>query len=1457
MKRSIFQFYSLLRLSACFFALVCFSSVGYASSEADNVHFCLPFESEGERDSHQYVARKQALNLNVGEPRTVRLIYFLPNDRSFNEEVVQNMKDEIRNIQTFYAEQMRARGYGDKTFRVETDAQGEPMVHRVDGQYPDSHYSDDRFISEKGEIEEIYDLDENIYFIVIDNSRGTPAIGVAGRGGRQGENGGTAMFPSGFSWRTAAHELGHAFGLAHDFNSDAYMMSYGSHRERLSAGSAEYLTVHPYFNSGTPSSTGTGAQGAEPTIELMSSTGYPFGSNRVSVQLKISDTEGLHQVILFVYTPEPHPSAGFREVKTFRGLGGEKDAVVEFDYDGVIPSLGYTSLSDPPTHPIGVMVVDTDGNVSHQFLGLSEISPYHIATLEGHTKMVGSIAFSPDGTIFASGSDDGTIRLWDVATGEYITTLEGHTGEVTSLAFSPDGTTLASFSYDHKVKLWDVSAGENIATFKTVTTVFSFFFLSDGTLLGAGPGDKKIRLWDVATGESITTLEERTNLVFSMASLALSPDGTLLASGSWDDKMVRLWDVVTGEHIATFEGHEQEVTSIAFSPDGTILASGSPDDTVRLWGVSTRTAIGTAKHGSRLDCSGVWSIAFSPDGTILAASVSDKTGTGTRLWNVATRTTIARFQGYGLLRTIAFSPDGARLVTGSWHGEIELWNTSEWVRTLRPQTLEKISGDNQQGKLSAVLANSYVVEVRDQDGNPLQGAQVTFTVAAGDGKLSGRFSVENVTTDANGRAQSTFRLGSNAGTNIVRASIGEMEVIFDATGIETSITPVIGGAYQKWHLPDGATARLGKGRIGDVAFSPDGHRFAVASDIGIWLYDVATSRELALLTGHTRGINAVAFSPNSTKLASGSYDNTVKVWDVSTGENITTLEGHTSWIFSVAFSPDGTTIASGSYDNTVKVWDVSTGENIATLEGHTDNVNTIAFSSDGTLASGSDDLTVKLWDVATQTNIATLEGHWDQISSVVFSPDGTILASGGADNGTLKLWDVATGETIASYRYVVPFFGGDNIHSIVFSPDGATFVVATSNYVKLWDVVTGKNVGIVEGHMGARSIAFSPDGTTLALNSNGDTVKLWEIATQNISILEGHKPRIRAMAFSPNGAILASGSEYMIELWDVATGANIATLEGRLSSLSSVAFSSDGKMLAADSSLGIVLWDVSRRTTIATLDDTRTVQSVAFSPNGTTLASGHFDGIVKLWDVATRTNIATIEEGHKGWVSSVVFSPDGTTLASAGSHKNESIRLWDVAKKENIATLEGHTSGIRSIAFSPDGTLLASGSNDNTIKLWDVATRTDIATFKGSGSSVAFSPDGKMLAADSSSGITLWDIATKTDVVTLEGHNRINSIVFSPDGTTLASGAEDGTALLWDMSGYVTPVVTGVPVVPDKSPTADFDGNGTVGISDFLLFAVQFGLSQGDAGYDARFDLDGDGTIGISDFLIFGNAFGT
>ena len=1569
------------KLTACIFALLCLASVGWASSPPaeHNGHFCqvLDYEDMRARDS-LYAARKQAFN--VSGPRTVRLIYFLPNDRPFRQEVVDSMKTMIRQLQTFFADQMQVHGHGRKTFRFEADAQGNPIVHRVDGLHPESYYYAGGWDDIKRPVYE-----HNFKFTVRDNGKHGLAPGVGGLGGG-GRNSGGVDVPGEFSFYLAAHELGHAFGLWHDWRDQRDIMSYGwadKEQSRLSACAAEFLAVHPYFNPDIPDE-----ETPPPTLELISSLSYPPGSTSVPVQLKVHDPDGLHQVWLEV-------GGG---LKMCQGLNGEQDAIVQFDYDGVIPSIEDphgtgTSLSNPPVHKLYIYAVDTGGNVSSWVDG--DFSLWNtknernvIATLEGHADDVYSVTFSPDGSTLASGSYDDTVKLWDVSTKQNIATLTGHTYRVTSVTFSPDGSTLASGSYDGTVKLWDVATRQNIATLEGHRDwVYSVTFSPDGSTLASGARDKTIRLWDVATRQNIATLEGHTSEVWSVS---FSPDGSTLASGA-RDKTIRLWDVATRQNIATLEGHTYGVTSVTFSPDGSTLASGSTlwEAAVRLWDVATRRNIETFSRGR----SKITSLAFSPDGAILAeGSRSGKI----RLWDMATRRNIETLYGKGEITSLAFSPDGKILASGSRktsndNGQVVLWDMQAILQS-QPQALVKISGDNQQGVSGEALTNPFVVEVRNKNGVGLAGFPVRFTVTAGDGKLSGRFSGENATTDANGRAQSTLTLGDYSGTNTVEAaSVAGLKVAFSAVGVGTP-TPPIGSDYQTWHLPAGAIARLGKGTMREVAFSPDGSLLAVASSFGIWLYDAATSRELALLLGHTSVVNSVSFSPDGSTLASGSDDGTVKLWDVATRRNIATLRGHTSQVFSVSFSPDGSTLASGAYRE-VKLWDVATRRNIATLEGHTSWVGSVSFSPDGnTLASGSN--TVKLWDVATRRNIATLTGHTRAVSSVSFSPDGSTLASGSSDN-TVKLWDVATRRNIATLEG-----HRNNVTSVSFSPDGSTLASGSWDYaVKLWDVATRRNIATLEGRsLGVISVSFSPDGSTLASGSYDGTVKLWDVATTRWNFFTHTGGAVAGkVSFSPDGSTLASGShDNTVKLWDVATRRNIATLTGHTSVVYSVSFSPDGSTLASGSHDNTVkLWDVATRRNIATLTGhTSVVYSVSFSPDGSTLASGSYDNTVKLWDVATRRNIATLE-AHTSSVYSVSFSPDGSTLAS-GSYDN-TVKLWDVATRRNIATLEGHSNSVLSVSFSPDGSTLASGSRDNTVKLWDVATRRNIATLTGHRDgvlSVSFSPDGSILASGADDDtVKLWDVATRRNIATLRGHRGwVRSVSFSPDGSTLASGSNDGTVLLWDMSPYITPLTsfslsldgdgaagdqavttlkvspgpvatiqvfgkgirqaTGISarfeydsaqvayegfdaggllpnaqvlVVPSTNPTAveidlvsfggqatadrgmvgtirfrkmsafsgttlrlvraelgrgtqrervtfanthitlqpaaaaltpDFNGDGRVDSADFVLFTAQYGLRQGDPGYDAWYDLDGDGTIGFGDFLMFGSAFG-
>ena len=372
--------------------------------------------------------------------------------------------------------------------------------------------------------------------------------------------------------------------------------------------------------------------------------------------------------------------------------------------------------------------------------------------------------------------------------------------------------------------------------------------------------------------------------------------------------------------------------------------------------------------------------------------------------------------------------------------------------------------------------------------------------------------------------------------------------------------------YTQFSLPEGAKARLGKGTIREIQYSPDGTRLAVASSIGIWLYDTTTLQvensrngEVALLTGHTGWVLSVAFSPDGNTLASGSHDNTVRLWDARTGTLRHTLTGHTESVLSVAFSPDGNTLASGSHDNIVRLWDAVTGEHKRTLTGHTDKVTSVSFSPDGNkIASGGWDETVRLWDARTGTLIRTLARksvpsvqdaptlgrrshgayYKDFVYSVAFSPDGNSIASGSRD-GTVRLWDAGTGDlihTLTGHTSEVHSISFSEAYSVAFSPDGNTLASGSADEtVQLWDARTGKLIRTLTGHTeGISSVAFSPDGNTIATASADETVRLWDAHTGTLRhTLTGHTDWWSySVTFSPDGNTLASrSSDGTILLW--------------------------------------------------------------------------------------------------------------------------------------------------------------------------------------------------------------------------------------------------------------------------------------------------------------------------------------
>jgi WD40 repeat protein/tRNA A-37 threonylcarbamoyl transferase component Bud32 len=277
--------------------------------------------------------------------------------------------------------------------------------------------------------------------------------------------------------------------------------------------------------------------------------------------------------------------------------------------------------------------------------------------------------------------------------------------------------------------------------------------------------------------------------------------------------------------------------------------------------------------------------------------------------------------------------------------------------------------------------------------------------------------------------------------------------------------------------------------VNQVAFSPDGHLLAVASSLGLHLYNAEKLAKVRFIST-VAWLNSVAFSPDGRLLAFASDDCMVKIWDVTTGQERRTLSGHTARVLSVAFSPDSCLIASASDDCMVKIWDMATGKERRTIRGHTFGMSSVAFSPDGRLlASASADGTVKIWNVVTSQELRALCGHTASVRSVAFSPDSCLIASGSWDN-TVKIWDVERGQeqhTLSGHTH--------ELNSVAFSPDGHLLASASwDGTVKIWDVATGQELHTLTEHAAAvLSVTFSPDGRFLASASRDGTVLLWEV----------------------------------------------------------------------------------------------------------------------------------------------------------------------------------------------------------------------------------------------------------------------------------------------------------------------------------------------------------------------------
>ncbi|MEV4510133.1 pentapeptide repeat-containing protein [Dactylosporangium sp. NPDC049525] len=536
-------------------------------------------------------------------------------------------------------------------------------------------------------------------------------------------------------------------------------------------------------------------------------------------------------------------------------------------------------------------------------------------------------------------------------------------------------------------------------------------------------------------------------------------------------------------------------------------------------------------------------------------------------------------------------------------------------------------------------------------------------------------------------------------------------------------------------------------------------------------------------SGHVSPVNAVAWSPDGTRLASGSGDYSVRVWGAVTGAERLQLVGHTDWVRSVAWSPDGTRLASGGDDGSVRVWDAVTGAERLQLAVHAGSVGAVAWSPDGTGLAAAGDNGVRVWDAVTGAERLQLAGAADSVSAVAWSPDGTGLAAGGY-GGIVRVWDAVTGaERIQLAGHA------DRVRSVAWSRDGIRLATGSADKsVRVWDVVTGAQYLRLAGHVGSVSaVAWSPDETRLASGSDDLSVRVWDLVTgAECFKLTGHAGRVRSVAWSPDGTNLAAGGYGgIVRVWDVVTGAEYLRFAGHAGSVSAVAWSPDGTGLAVGGGDGSVrVWDVAtgaERLRLAV--PASFLSAVAWSPDGTGLAIGG-DSSVQVWDVVTGAERLQLA-GHAGSVSAVAWSPDGTRLATGDANGN--VLVWGVAGNVERRQFPDYDGSVSAVAWSPDGTGLAAGGADGGVLVWDVTTgakRLQLAGHVGFVNAVAWSPDGASLATGSDDlSVRVWDVVTGAEHLRLAGHTGwVRSVAWSPDGSRLAAGSDDGTLRTWNSS---------------------------------------------------------------------------
>lgn len=555
---------------------------------------------------------------------------------------------------------------------------------------------------------------------------------------------------------------------------------------------------------------------------------------------------------------------------------------------------------------------------------------------QAHTDTTSTLAFSPDERLLASGSWDGSLKLWNLERGTLL--WERLTSNINCVAFAPDGSLLANGGDDAGIQIWHVTSETLVQTLADQGgAVHALAWSPDGKLLASSGFDGRICVWEIQKSICLQTLEAHTNWV---TGLAFAPNGSRLASASWD-RTVRLWDMASGQLLQTLTGHTDRVLRVAWSPDGRLVASAGFDKTIRLWNVE-RESYQAVLHGHTAD---VYTITFTPDSGSVLSGGEDGT---VRVWDGESGQCVRIIRGYAVsLYDVDWSPDGTQLVSGGTNTQVTMWDAVG------------------------------------------RGGRMPFKVLRGHSQI-----VHGVTWSPDGQ------LLASGGWDTIRlwdATTGAcLQVLRDPDAADTIFQGVAwspdgrllaSGSYLRGVQVWDATARTRRWvghahatKVRRVAWSPDSTRLASCGDDGsVCLWDASEGTLLVKLQGHSGMVASVAWSPDGTRLASGGAgqwgagSGELFIWDTQGAQRLEALSGHAGIVFAVAWSKRGDLLVSGGSDGILRWWDVQRGECVTMRKGHHTGVQSLRVSPDGhLLASCGDDNAIMVWDLQSAELLRTL-----------------------------------------------------------------------------------------------------------------------------------------------------------------------------------------------------------------------------------------------------------------------------------------------------------------------------------------------------------------------------------------------------------------------------------------------------------------------------------------------------